>query len=180
MAHDGDLYAGRSGCAPSDGLEEGLSSLHALPYHGGLADVQQQLLGEQVGDRPEVGVRLTRDLLQAAYVEIARASADGMFSADGPLGFSVETVRRLRQHKFPFAGALKAVSVDGLNPSEADPKYMKLAQSRADQLDRRFEAIKNRLAGLQPDYVKAVETKGEDGPIVSTGHEFHVNAFRAV
>jgi hypothetical protein len=79
-----------------------------------------------------------------------------------------------------FGGALKAVSVDGLNPSEADPKYVKLAQSRADQLDRRFEAIKNRLAGLLPDYVKAVETKGQDRPVVSTGHEFRVTTFRAV
>ena len=131
--------------------------------------------------RSEALAEEIRDLLlQAAYVEIARASADGMFSADGPLGFSVETVRRLRRHKFPFAGALKAVSVDGLNPSEADPKYVKLAQSRADQLDRRFEAIKNRLAGLLPEYVKAVEARGQDGPAIGTRDGFRVAVFQSV
>jgi hypothetical protein len=132
-------------------------------------------------NRSEALAEEIRDLLlQAAYVEIARALADGLFSADGPLGFSGKTVRRLRRHKFPFAGALKAVSVDGLNLSKADPKYVKLTQNRADQLDRRFEAIKNRLGVLLPDYVKAVEMKGQDGPVVSTGQQFRVTAFRTV
>jgi hypothetical protein len=68
--------------------------------------------------RSEALAEEIRDLLlQAAYVEIARASADGLFSADGPLGFSVETVYRLRRHKVPFAGALKVVFVDGVNTS---------------------------------------------------------------
>jgi hypothetical protein len=67
-----------------------------------------------------------------------------------------------------------------VNPSEAGPKYVKLSQSRTDQLDPRCEAIKNRLAGLLPDYVKAVETKGQDRAVVSTGHEFRVTTFRAV
>jgi hypothetical protein len=167
-----------------DGAAQGVAAAARASFEQEMAPIQKQETATAQAkerSRSEALAEEIRDLLlQAAYVEIARASADGMFSADGPLGFSVETVRRLRRHKFPFAGALKAVSVDGLNPSEADPKYVKLAQSRADQLDRRFEAIKNRLAGLLPDYVKAVETKGEDGAVVSTGHEFRVTAFRAV
>ena len=80
---------------------------------------------------------------------------------DGGAGFSVETVRRLRRHKFPFAGALKAVIVDDVHLSATDPKYVKLAQSRRDQLDRRFEAIKGRLAELLPQYVEFVARKGK-------------------
>jgi hypothetical protein len=167
-----------------DGAAQGVAAAARTSFEQEMAPIREQETATAQAkerSRSEALAEEIRDLLlQAAYVEIARASADGMFSADGPLGFSVETVRRLRRHKFPFAGALKAVSVDGLNPSEADPKYVKLAQSRADQLDRRFEAIKNRLAGLLPDYVKVVETKGQDGPVVSTGHECRVTAFRAV
>jgi superfamily II DNA or RNA helicase len=95
-----------------------------------------------------------RDLLvQAAYVELARASADGMFAGEGTAGFSVETVRRLRRHKFPFAGALKAVAVDDLILSPTDPRYLRIDQGKNDALDRRFEAIKSRLNELLTQYV---------------------------
>jgi hypothetical protein len=194
-------YAGRDGSAmplrtlsrlqealaqggTGDGAAQGVTVAARTRFEQEMAPIREQetATAQAKGrSRSEALAEEIRDLLlQAAYVEIARASADGLFSGDGLLGFSVETVRRLRRHKFPFAGALKAVSVDGLNPSEADSKYVKLAQSRADQLDRRFEAIKNRLAGLLPDYVKAVEAKGQYRPVASTGHEFGVTAFRAV
>jgi hypothetical protein len=103
-------------------------------------------------------------LLQAAYVELVKAEADGMFAADGGARFAVETVRRLRRHKFPFAGALKAVTVDGLKPSAKDPKYVKLAATRSDQLDRRFEAMKNRLAELLVQYVEATKSEAQVAP----------------
>jgi len=49
--------------------------------------------------------------------------------------------------KFPFAGALKAVGVDGSEPLSHRPAVSEnWHKSRADQFDRRFEAIKNRLA----------------------------------
>jgi hypothetical protein len=99
-------------------------------------------------------------LLQAAYVELLKAESDGIFATDAVAGFTLETVRRLRRHKFPFAGALKVVAIDGLRPTPADPKYQRLAQTRPDQLDRRFQSIKSRLGELLPQYVEAAAHVG--------------------
>jgi hypothetical protein len=113
-------------------------------------------------------------LLQAAYVELVTAAADGLFAADGAAGFTVETVRRLRRHRFPFAGALKAVAVDGLKLSPHDAKYVRLAQARPDQLDRRFEAVKDRLAELLPLYVEAAGREPKTAPGLAAGQEIPV------
>jgi len=107
-------------------------------------------------------------LLQAGYLELVKASSDGMYAVDSGAGFSIETVRRLRRHKFPFAGALKTVPIDGLKLSPTDPKYVKLAQTRADHLERRFDAIKNQIAELLPQYVTAVESQPETPPALLT------------
>ena len=116
-----------------------------------------------------------RDLLvQAAYVELARGVADGMFAEGGTAGFSVETVRRLRRHKIPFAGALKAVAVDGLMLSPTDPRYLRTAQGRGDVLDRRFEAIRARLSESLTQYVAALHSEGP--PLVSAPADGEVRA----
>jgi hypothetical protein len=83
----------------------------------------------------------------------------------------VETVRRLRRHKFPFAGALRTVLVDGLQLSPAHPKYVKPAQTRGDHFDRRFEAIKNRVAELLPRYVELAEAGAQGSAPATTAQE---------
>jgi hypothetical protein len=134
----------------------------------------------QERSRAEALAEEIRDLLlQAAYVELAKSAADGIFGTERGVGFSVESVRRLRRHKFPFAGALKAVAVDRLTLSATDPKYEKLSQSRGDQLDRRFEAIKNRLAELLPQYVEVVGTEGRATPKIPAEQDFQVVGYWA-
>jgi superfamily II DNA or RNA helicase len=112
-----------------------------------------------------------RDLLvQAAYVDLARAAADGLFGADGTAGFTPETISRLRRHKVPFAGALKKIPVDGLTLSPTDPRYVSIAQARRDGLDRRFEAIKTRLAEVLTQYM-SVASADADAPPTAAGGE---------
>jgi hypothetical protein len=101
-----------------------------------------------------------RDLLvQAAYVDIARTAADGLFGAGGSAGFTPETIANLRRFKVPFAGALRKISIDGLALAPTDPRYVQVAQSRRDVLDRRIEAIKARLGEVLTQYM-AAETTG--------------------
>jgi hypothetical protein len=117
-------------------------------------------------------------LLQAAYVELAKTAAEGIFAGDSGAGFSIESVRRLRRHKVPFAGSLKVVTVDGLRLSATDPKYVKLAQSRSDQLDRRFEAIKNRLAELLSQFVAFTAKTAEGASEVSPTQAVRIAIFQ--
>jgi hypothetical protein len=144
-----------------------------------IREQEARILQTNERSRAEGLAEEVRDLLlQAAYIELLKAAAEGMFATDGGAGFSVETVRRLRRHKFPFAGALKAVAVDGLKPSATDPKYVKLAQTRPDQLDRRFEAVKNRIAEVLPLYVAAAEGETKAAPAPVGGKENQVSLYR--
>jgi hypothetical protein len=147
-----------------------------------MAPIREQgakLLQGQGRSRAEALAEEIRDLLlQAAYVELVKAGVDGMFARDGGAGFSVETVRRLRRHKFPFAGALRAVAVEGLTLSRADPKYVKLTQTRPDQLARRFEAIRNRIAELLPRYIVAAESAATTSSAPIDGQEIQVVLYR--
>jgi hypothetical protein len=110
------------------------------------AQGQERSLAEALAEE------IREQLLQAAYIELAQASVDGIFAGNGA-GFTVEAVRNLRRHKIPFAGALKVVSVDGMTLSASDPRYVKFTQTRRDLLDRRFEAMKGRIAELLAEYV---------------------------
>jgi hypothetical protein len=115
-----------------------------------------------------------RDLLvQAAYVDLAKVAADGLFAADGTAGFTSETVSRLRRHKVPFSGALKVVPLDGLALSPTDPRYLLLAQTRRDVLERRFDAIKVRLGEVLTQYMSAVSADAGAPPAASRG-EVHL------
>ncbi len=152
---------------PKDGKEmtDAALSLARSHFEQGMAPIREQeavTAQTQQRSRAETFAEEIRDqLLQAAYIEIIRTAMDGLFSADGSRGFSVESVRKLRRHKYPFAGALKAVAVDSLNLSATDPRYLKLAQSRGDQLERRFEVIRNRIAELLPRYVEWKNAPGQ-------------------
>ena len=59
----------------------------------------------------------------------------------------------MRRHKVPFAGALRVIPVDGLTLTPTDPRYLHVAQSRRDLLDRRFESIRSRLAEVLTLYM---------------------------
>ena len=96
-------------------------------------------------------------LLVAAYVELAKSANRGLFDEGEaiPLDFSEETIRRLKRHKIPFAGALKLVDVSGLRPRSDDPTYVRLRDGYPDVLMRRFEAIKLKLGDLLGQLVQA-------------------------
>jgi SNF2 family DNA or RNA helicase len=104
-------------------------------------------------------------LLQAAYIELAQAANRGLFDEgeDLPLDFSEETIRHLKRHKIPFAGALKLVDITGLRPREDDPKYIRLRDSYPDVLTRRFDAIKIKLGELLRQLVQAQRVHVGDG-----------------
>jgi hypothetical protein len=40
-----------------------------------------------------------------------------------------------------------------------DPKYLKISQTRSDHLDRRFEAVKTRIADALAEYVIAQQSQ---------------------
>ncbi|MBY0527368.1 MAG: DEAD/DEAH box helicase family protein [Gemmataceae bacterium] len=84
-------------------------------------------------------------LLQAAYIELALAVGAGLYDERLPVDFSPQAIVRLKRHKYPFAGALKAVSIDGLNPSAEDAGYQRLLESKRDVVQRRFESIRGKL-----------------------------------
>src|SRR5262249_9150643 len=94
-----DALAARGGCAAT-------AAAATAQFEQELAPIREQeakAVKAQGQSRGEALAEEIRDLLlQAAYVELIKAEADGMFAADGGAGFSFETVRRLRRHKFPF------------------------------------------------------------------------------
>jgi hypothetical protein len=55
---------------------------------------------------------------------------------------------------------------------------VKLAQARPDQLDRRFEAVKNRIAEVLPLYVAAAEGETKAAPAPVGGKENQVSLYR--
>jgi hypothetical protein len=140
-----------------------------------LREAQARATREQEHSRAEaLAEEIRQYLLEAAYIELANAAADGLFASGGVVTFSLEAVHRLRRHKYPFAGALKVVPVDGLKPSPADPKYQRLAGARRDALDRRFEAIKTRLGELLGQYVASPSAPGT-APAARAGPEVKVS-----
>ncbi len=135
--------------------------------------------GQERGRAEALAEEIRDLLLQAAYTELLKASSDGLFRTEDRAGFSLETVHRLRRHKFPFAGALKAVAVTGLKPSATDPRYLKLAQTRPDHLDRRFETFRDRIAELLPLYVAAAESE-KPCPVPASSQEIQVALYWGV
>jgi len=92
-----------------------------------------------------LAAEIRQHLLQAAYIELAQAANRDLFDEEMPLDFSEQAVLRLRRHRYPFAGALKAVDVAGLRPRPDDPKYARLREQQRDVLARKFEIVRSKL-----------------------------------
>ncbi len=80
-------------------------------------------------------------LLQATYVDLALSAADTP-------PFGAEAVINLKRHGFPFTALIALVTVQGIEPSLADPARENAQGSSTDSLRRRFEEIKKRAKEL--------------------------------
>jgi superfamily II DNA or RNA helicase len=87
-------------------------------------------------------------LLRAAYIELALSQRPELGAEPAVPEFSVEAVRRLARHRYPFAGLLALVPLDGLRPSPADPEYLQLRGASPESLRGKFEAEKQRAASV--------------------------------
>lgn len=94
-------------------------------------------------------------LVEAAYVELARAANRDLFDEGFVVDFSEQAYQRLKRHKVPFAGALKLVGASLPVPRRDDPLYVRLLESHKDVLTRRFEAIRGKLADRLRELIAA-------------------------
>jgi superfamily II DNA or RNA helicase len=84
-------------------------------------------------------------LVDAAYIELARAANRDLFDEDLPLDFSEQAYQRLKRYKAPFAGALKTVGTGLPKPRGDDASYLRWRDAKKDVLTRRFDAIRTRM-----------------------------------
>jgi hypothetical protein len=84
-------------------------------------------------------------LVEAAYIELAQAMNRDLFDEAMPLDFSEQAYQRLKRHKVPFAGALKAVGAGLPRPRPEDTLFVRLRGQKRDVLTRRFDAIRGKL-----------------------------------
>ena len=92
-------------------------------------------------------------LLHAAYIDIAKSTDSELF--DGPVHFGVEAITRLGRYGYPFAGALRVVSIAGLKPGPEDVFYQRLLGSAPGALTQRFEAVKLKLGASLKELMQA-------------------------
>jgi len=85
-------------------------------------------------------------LLRAAYLELAMALPPGNSTATADI--SIDVVRRLGRHGYPFAGLLRLVNLEGLRPTEADPFLAQSRSQRSATLERRFAGLRQRASDL--------------------------------
>jgi hypothetical protein len=103
-------------------------------------------------------------LCQAAYLDVALGAADGMFGgqADGP---SDQSLRHLRRHGYPFAGALRAVDMSGVTLRADAAAYMSLLSQNQVTLQRRFEGAKQRIAEALHQRAQLMKDRHSNNPI---------------
>jgi superfamily II DNA or RNA helicase len=110
---------------------------------------------------------IRQHILMASYIELAQAAKRDLFDEELPLDFSESAIQRLKRHKYPFAGALKAVEVAGLRPRPEDPKYLRIRDQHRDVLARRFEIVRTKLGDTLVNLVRARQAAMPDdaGPL---------------
>ncbi|NLE61803.1 MAG: DEAD/DEAH box helicase family protein [Planctomycetes bacterium] len=110
-------------------------------------------------------------LLEAAYIELGKATQPDLFDDLPPVEFSVVAIENLKRHGYPFRGAISAVSLAGLTVRDEDPLYLRLLNRRRDALDRRFvgitEKLKDALNRLVSSRRAASRSGGSEGEVVS-------------
>ena len=126
----------------------------------------------EVASRCE-GIR--RLLLHAAYIDIAKSADSELF--DGPVHFSEEAIARLGRYGYPFAGALRVVSITGLKPGPEDVLYRRLLGGNLAALTQRFDAAKLRLGAALKELMQAKRITSPPGtpemrPCISM-HDLH-------
>ncbi len=170
----GDVLDGQTARSPGGGDAAAVARQLFEAAYRPVREVAEKTVRDRERSRAESLAEEARDLMvQAAYVDLARTAGDGLFAAEGTAGFTPETISRLRRHKTPFAGALKKIPVDGLTLSPTDPRYLHIAQTRRDILDRRFEAIRGRLGEVLTHYMSATSAESV-APAVAGGGEVRV------
>jgi superfamily II DNA or RNA helicase len=110
-------------------------------------------------------------LLQTAYVELALASSAGLYDEQLPVDFSAQAIVRLKRHGIPFKGAMRVVSIDGLQPSPDDDGYRRLTECKRDVLQRRFDSVRRKLSDVLtalvaagPEHCSVLPTPGPTSP----------------
>ena len=112
-------------------------------------------------------------LLRAAYIELALSQRPELGAEPVVPEFSVEAVRRLERHRYPFAGLLALVPLDRLRPSPADPEYLQLRGASPESLRGKFEAEKQRAASILGE-LACWQDRGDRGPEVRSSVQVYV------
>jgi len=87
-------------------------------------------------------------LVRAAYLELALAQQPELGEEIVAPAFSIEAIRRLGRHRYPFSGLLRLVPLQGLQLSPVAQEYLELAGASAEVLRGKFEAEKQRAGEL--------------------------------
>lgn len=84
-------------------------------------------------------------LVEAVYIELARAAHGELFDEGLVLDFSEETYQRLKRHGVPFPGALRVAGTGLPRPRPDHPLYQRLRESKREALVRKFEALREKM-----------------------------------
>jgi hypothetical protein len=87
-------------------------------------------------------------LLRAALIELATAQQNDYFGDAVSLTFNEDAVKALRRRKYPFAGLLRLVDIEGLRPTPTHPFYLKIQNASVESLSQRFRNIREQAAAL--------------------------------
>jgi len=109
-------------------------------------------------------------LLKAALIELAIARTRELWDEPSSVEFSEETIRGLRQKRYPFAPLLKLVNVEGLRPTPTDPFFLRAQGESRETLARRMASITTRMKELVEQLGRARKAT-ED----SSGAEEHLD-----
>ena len=93
-------------------------------------------------------------LLQSAYLDLALSAGESSL-------FGPEAIIGLKRHGFPFTALIAQVTVQGIEPSPADPYWEEVKGSPAESLRRRFEEVKRRAKELVTELSRFVEKPQE-------------------
>jgi SNF2 family DNA or RNA helicase len=103
-------------------------------------------------------------LVEAAFIELAQATNRDLFDEAMPLDFSEQAYQRLKRHKVPFSGALKAVGAGLPKPRSDDEIFLRLKELKRDALTRRFDAVRGKLADRLRDLMEHRRKLEQLGP----------------
>jgi hypothetical protein len=96
-----------------------------------------------------VRAKAQRLLIKAALVEIALGQQPDLFDKESyPAAFSVEAVRGLQRHGFPWGPLLALAFEESLSPRETDAYYQTVANDKRETLRAKFTQLQVEARGL--------------------------------